>query len=191
MATFSFTERRQIERTFGMGSGYVLDFSNRTFEEFIQDAVARNIYNGSYSGQGSSKANHLRALFATEPDHVVGTLIAALVEHARTLTDPPAADLLDSCQRIADRLKQSAPLLGSIAPSTGAPTFAALSKEVRRAIESNQPETGLDRLHTYFVTLLRQTCEKRGVQTTRDEPAHSVLGKYVKFLNTTAISTPR
>ena len=103
MATFSFTERQQIERTFGMRSGYVLDFSNRTFNEFIQDAVARNIDNGSYSGHGSSKANHLRTFFATEPDHIVGTLIAALVEYARTLTDPPAADLLDSCQRIADR----------------------------------------------------------------------------------------
>ncbi len=182
MASFSFTERRQVEQCFGMGSGYVLDFSNRTFEEFIQDAVSRNIYNGSYSGQGSSKANHLRAFFATEPDHVVGALIAALVEHARTVATPPAANLLDSCQRIADRLKQSAPVLGNIATSTDEPTFAALTREVRRAIESNQPETGLDRLHTYFVTLLRQTCEKRGVQTTRDEPAHSVLGKYVKFL---------
>lgn len=165
-----------------MGTGYVLDFSNRTFEEFIQDAVARNIYNGSFSGQGSSKANHLRAFFAAEPDHVVGTLIAALVAHARTVSNPPAATLLDSCQRIADRLKRSAPLLGSIATGTGPPTFAALSNEVRRAIESNQPETGLDRLHTYFVTLMRQICDKRGVLTTRDEPSHSVLGKYVKFL---------
>lgn len=182
MPRFSFTERRQIEQCFGMGSGYVLDFSNRTFEEFVQDTVARNIYNGSFSGQGSSKANHLRAFFAAEPDHLVGALIAALVEHARTVANPPAANLLDSCQHIADRLKQSAPVLGSIATSTGEPTFAALSMEVRRAIASNQPETGLDRLHTYFVTLLRQTCEKRGVQAAREEPAHSVLGKYLKFV---------
>lgn len=182
MATFSFTERRQIEQCLGMGSGYVLDFSNRTFEEFILDAVARNIYNGDYSGQGSSKANHLRAFFAAEPDHVVGALLTALVEHGRTVTSPPAADLLESCKRIADRLKQSAPVLGCIATDTDEPTFAALSKEVRRAIESNQPETGLDRLHAFFVMLLRRICEKRGVQTTRDEPAHSVLGKYIKHV---------
>jgi hypothetical protein len=29
-------------------SGYVLDFSNRTFEEFILDSVARNIYDARY-----------------------------------------------------------------------------------------------------------------------------------------------
>lgn len=77
---------------------------------------------------------------------------------------------------------QSAPVLGSIATSTGEPTFAVLSMEVRRAIAANQPETGLDRLHTYFVTLLRQTCEKRGVKTAREEPAHSLLGKYLKLV---------
>jgi hypothetical protein len=128
MATLSFNERQQIEQCFDMGSGYVLDFTNRTFEEFIQDAVARNIYNGSYSGQGSSKANRLRAFFVAEPDRVVGDLIDALVEHARAVTKPPSADLLDSCQRIADRLKQSAPVLGNVSVSTSEPTFAALSK---------------------------------------------------------------
>lgn len=165
-----------------MGSGYVLDFSNRTFGEFIQDSVARNIYSDKYAGQGSSKANHLRAFFAAEPDHVVGALVEAMVEHARTTTNPPSIELIDSCRRIANRLKQSAPVMGSIATIDGESTFAALSKEVRRAIESNQTETGLDRLHTYFVALLRQVCDKRGVTTTRDEPAHSILGKYIKFL---------
>lgn len=182
MAILSFNERRQIEQCFGMESGYVLDFCNRTFKEFIQDAVARDIYSRNYSAEGDSKAKRLRAFFSAESDRVVGELIDALVKHARAVTNPPSAESLDSCQRIAVRLKQSAPVLGNVAVSTSEPTFAALSKEVRRAIASNQPETGLDRLHTYFVFLLRHTCDKRGVQTTRDEPAHSVLGKYVKFL---------
>jgi hypothetical protein len=182
MADLSFTERRQIEQAFGMGSGYVLDFSNRTFEEFIQEAVGRNIYNGSYSGNGGSKANHLRAFLEAEPNHLVGTLVEALVAHARTITNPPSSELLDACQRIAVRLKQSPLVLQHVAADTSEPTFKALTRSVRQAIESNQPETGLDRLHTFFVSLVRQVCEKRGVQTTRDEPAHSVLGKYIKFL---------
>ena len=43
MAKLSFTEKQLIERVFGMGSGYVLNFSNREFEEFMKDVVSYNI----------------------------------------------------------------------------------------------------------------------------------------------------
>ena len=39
MSDLSNVEKRHLERLFGMGSGYVLDFSNRTFEEFILDST--------------------------------------------------------------------------------------------------------------------------------------------------------
>lgn len=182
MASLRFKEREQLEQCFRMKSGYVLDFTNRTFGEFIRESVARNIYSEDYATRGSSKANRLRAFFKVEPDHVVGSLIADLVEYARTIPDRPSAEDLDACQRFADRLKQSAPIVGSIPSARDGTTFAALSMEARRAIEQNRPETGLDRLHTFVVTLLREVCDKRGIKVTRDEPADSVLGKYVKVL---------
>ena len=37
------------ERLFGMPSGYVLEFSNRTFEEFFIDRAQINIYNSKYN----------------------------------------------------------------------------------------------------------------------------------------------
>lgn len=55
---------------------------------------------------------------------------------------------------------------------------------MRQAIDTNQPQTGLDRLHTYFVTYMRQLCQTHGIDASRNEPAHSVLGKYLKFLKT-------
>jgi len=182
MANLTYSERQQLEQCFGMRSGYVLDFSNRTFEEFIQETVARNIYNGNYSARGTSKANHLRAFVELEPNHVVGTLIATLIEHARTVSEPPPADLLANCERIAHRLKQSAPVLDHLTTDTSESTFAALTKSVRQAIESNEPQAGLDRLHTFFVSYLRSLCDTRGLQASRDEPAHSLLGKYLKYL---------
>jgi hypothetical protein len=182
MADLTFTEKRVIEQCFGMSSGYVLDFSDRTFNEFIQDAVARNIDNGSYSSRGTSKANRLRAFFQVEQSHVVGILLSSLIEHARSVANPPADAMLASCERIAERLKQGAPVLGDVTLDTSEATFNALAKSVRQAIDTNQPQTGLDRLHTYFVTYMRQLCENHGIDATRDEPAHSVLGKYLKYL---------
>jgi hypothetical protein len=36
MADLTFTERQKLEQLFGMGSGYVLDFTNRTFADFVK-----------------------------------------------------------------------------------------------------------------------------------------------------------
>ena len=49
MADLTNAEKRKLERVFGMSSGYVLDFSNRTFSEFIEDHVHRNIYDELYA----------------------------------------------------------------------------------------------------------------------------------------------
>jgi hypothetical protein len=75
-------EKQQLEKLFEMGGGYVLDFSNRTFQEFIQDAVGIDIYAGKYDGRGGSKANHLRCFWEKEVDATVGRLLKALVEYA-------------------------------------------------------------------------------------------------------------
>lgn len=165
-----------------MRNGYVLDFSDRTFNEFIQDAVSRNIDNGNFVGKGTSKANRLRAFIDAEQNHVVGTLFVALIDHASTLANPPSDTLLQICRKVAERLKQSAPVLDHLGTDISEATFSALANSVKRSIETNQPQTGLDRLHTYFVTYLRQLCLAHGIEVTRDEPAHSVLGKYLKFL---------
>jgi hypothetical protein len=82
-----------------MQSGYVLSFTNRTFEEFVFDSTRRRIYDGAYSGFGSSKANHLRCFWEQEADHVVGKLLKDLVECSQ-LESPLRA----KCREIADRL---------------------------------------------------------------------------------------
>ena len=49
MSDLTNLEKRQFERLFQMGGGYVLDFSNRTFAEFVSDSVARDIYDARYA----------------------------------------------------------------------------------------------------------------------------------------------
>jgi hypothetical protein len=187
MAELTFTERQAVEKAFGMSSGYVLNFSNRTFQEFIHDSIGRNIYDEKYSNGGDSKANRLRTLIKVEPNHVVGKVLADLVEMANSNPSSPYADsgVLEPCSRLANRLRQGAPVLEEVLPDAQETTFDALTRSVRQAIEHNQPEAGLDRLHTYFVTFMRKVCQNNAITTTRDEPAHSVLGKYVKMLKST------
>jgi len=56
------------------------------------------------------------------------------------------------------------------------------SKSVRESIENNEPEVGLDRLHTFLIKYVRTRCANRGVETDRSKPLHSVFGEYIKLL---------
>lgn len=53
-----------------MDTGYVLDFTNRTFDEFFKEVVGVSIYDQRYSYRSNSKANRLRAFWnvASEPE---------------------------------------------------------------------------------------------------------------------------
>lgn len=53
---------------------------------------------------------------------------------------------------------------------------------MRESIDRNEPETGLDRLHTFVVKYFRVLCAKHGIQTDREKPLHSLVGEYVKTL---------
>lgn len=80
MSSLKAIEKRVFEDLFGMASGYVLDFSNNTFAEFFRETVNIDIYASKYAFNGDSKAKRLRAFWETEPDTLVGKVLAGLLE---------------------------------------------------------------------------------------------------------------
>ena len=59
MSNLTFTEKRKLEQLLGMKTGYVLDFSDRTFAEFVSEATGRNIFDERYNyASGSKSLNH-------------------------------------------------------------------------------------------------------------------------------------
>lgn len=110
MSSLTYLEKRQIEDLFSMGSGYVLDFSNRTFQEFFEDAVQINIYDPKYERNGSSKANHLRTFWEIEDNFKVGKALSGLLEIWRHNNKDGTDPNFDTCKKVVDRLlgKQSA-----------------------------------------------------------------------------------
>jgi hypothetical protein len=68
---------RLIDDLFGMGGGYVLDFSDRTFAAFFSEELSINIDEPRYAGEGTSKAKRLRYFLKTcDPAMRVRTLLA-------------------------------------------------------------------------------------------------------------------
>lgn len=185
MSDLTFVERNKLERLLQMGGGYVLDFSNRTFAEFIAESTGREIYDQKYDHESGSKANRLRAFWKLEPNHLVGKLLGDLLDYCRPASMDDGRDsVFKECERIVGRLMQGAPVeaLDAIIPEGSERGFETLAKAVRDSIEKNEPETGLDRLHTFVTKLIRTLSEKRGITIDKDKPLHSIFGEYVKAL---------
>ncbi len=180
MASLSFGEKRILEAFLQMGGGYVLDFSNRTFQEFIFDSIGLDIDDAQIGGLGS-KASRLRHLWSRQADHLVGKLLNDLVAYNGALR---ATELGQKCRLVADRLLQSAPVKDAevISALSQREEFERLAKSILDSISRNDPESGLDRLHTFGIKFMRSLCERHGIAVEREKPLHSLFGEYVKKL---------
>jgi hypothetical protein len=185
MSGLNAIEKRKLEHALGMGSGYVLNFSNRTFAEFFLDSFGIYIYDAKYNSGSGSKANRMRAFWERESNYLVGRVLDLLFTEWNEFKGYGAPDEPpQECLRIVRRLKESAPVpdIEAVTPNVEDQSFEVLARSVRESIERNEPETGLDRLHTFVVKYFRVLCNKRGIDTSKDKPLHSLVGEYIKAL---------
>lgn len=185
MSDLTAIEKRKLERALGMESGYVLNFSNRTFAEFFLDSFGIDIYDKKYDYGSGSKANRMRAFWDQESNCIVGKVLGLLFDEWNEFkgygypSEPP-----EECLKIVRRLQESAPVpdINVVSLNLDDRSFEALARSVRESIERNEPETGLDRLHTFVVKYFRNLCVKRGIEADREKPLHSLVGEYIKTL---------
>ena len=88
---FKYNHKLAIEELLEMRTGYVLDFSNSTFERFVFESVGIWIYSDQGYEEYASKANKLRQIMNNESSYVVAKLIL---------------DLLDYCENYKLKLNQ-------------------------------------------------------------------------------------
>lgn len=103
MSNLTFAEKRKLEQFLGMGGGYVLDLSNRTFAELVRDSTGRNIYDSRYEHGSGSKANRLRAFWQIEDNAVTGKLLSDLLDYAAATSE--TSNLREECRSIVVRLR--------------------------------------------------------------------------------------
>ena len=191
MSDLSSIEKVKVGKMFEREGGYVLDFSNITFQEFIIENTNIDISDGKYDYASGSKANRLKAFWAQEANYIVGKLISALLEYWKTkrlinyieISQAEQA-LFDDCYTIAERLKQDSIVenIDAIQPYSNDKEFSVLAKSIRESIQNNEPEVALDRLHTYVVKYTKKLCDKYGISYDKNKALHSLFGEYVKYL---------
>jgi hypothetical protein len=104
MSNLTFLEKRKFEQLLGMGTGYVLDFTNRSFADFVLDSTGRDIYDSRYDYGSGSKANRLRAFWQKEENDVVGKLMGDMLDY-----DGGLGVLQEVCRLIVVRLLRDGP----------------------------------------------------------------------------------
>ena len=158
MAALSYNERRRLEKFLGMSSGYVLDFSDRTFEEFVRDAVGVNIHDEKYTTHGTSKANKLRRFWEVEDDYTAGRLLDRLIDYGAD--DEADKQLTESCKQIVSRLLTGGPGLSPVKTHAEILNAGHLKEQIRRLEESVQADPSLaigtakELIETYCRTIL-------------------------------------
>jgi len=115
MSDLTSIEKLKLEKLLNMESGYVLDFSNKTFENFILENSNIDVYKDK--NYNDSKANILRTFWIQKPNHVVGKLLNNLLEHWKTQKQLPSSEitskeqgLYEDCLEIAERLVKNNPI---------------------------------------------------------------------------------
>lgn len=80
MSGLTHIEKQKLERELGMAGGYVLSFSNRTFETFFREVVGVHIFDGRFDLGSGSKANRMRRFWQVATDDQLSRMLVGLRE---------------------------------------------------------------------------------------------------------------
>lgn len=191
MAELSRVERMKLEKMFDMYGGYVMDFSNQSFREFIYEETRIEIYDDKYCTYGHSKAKRLRSFWDIESNYRVGKVTKAMLDrwrdekviYGREISKTEHS-LWAECEKISRKLLDKSIIeeIEVIKEIEDDRDITILSKSIKESIAKNQPEEALDRLHTYLMKFLRNLCNKHEIIFTNEESLNALFGKYVKFI---------
>jgi hypothetical protein len=92
MSSLTHIEKQKLERELRMDGGYVLDFSNRTFEDFFREVVGVPIYDTHYAQGSGSKANRMRAFWQVATDDQMRALLEGILQGWDIYSRAPISD---------------------------------------------------------------------------------------------------
>lgn len=187
MRKFSSVEIGVFEKLFHMSGGYVLDFSNKTFDQFIFESVDINVRDEQYIKKveekmySSSKANILRYFWNNEPKSVVVKLLKDLVEYCEFLTDFEIDEkLLNKAKDILSKHETSPHVIENISTEK---RIINLIEDINNSIERESPQFALDRLHTLMCYYVKELCDKHNIEyEEREDKLNQVFKRYAEFI---------
>ncbi len=194
MAELKRSQIRAIEEAmaYPRGYGYVLDFSDRTMQEFFEDEFSVDIYSQENRANGNSKRNCLTTFLLRADTITALRVLRTLWERREGLLD--ASLNSEEANTAKTKSKAFQEIIASLQSEPAQLTTAGveafvrdrtleeLVRDIERTLAANKPEVAIDHLHTYCMKKFAHLLEVRGLQCDKDEPLHSRFGRYRKCL---------
>jgi hypothetical protein len=191
MSDLQASERIKVEKLLGMKNGYVSDFSNRTFRDFIIEYTGIDIYKPGYEARGESKANRLRNFFEVESNFNTARLIKALADYHKDYKQSTwdglkkeEHALYRECLRIAEKIESRSSIEDADALEVNDSNLETqlLLQSIKNSIGSDNPTEALDRLHTFLMKYIRGLLTKHDLSFNKDTRLNVLYKTYVDFL---------
>ena len=189
-------QRKFFDRIFHSGGGFVLDFSNRTMEEWFEEKFDIEIFQERFQIEGASKGNTLRGFVAVAEPRLVARVLRALWHYRcspdrnsclerYTETDPTQEARLKAWLDQFTSELDNAPSLNledAFTNFSRDTTLPKLRASIAADLDAEKPDVALDRIHTYCVKRFRTLLRSRGQNFDARTPLHAIFGAYGKAL---------
>ena len=188
MNSLNIRDKRVLENFLKMDSGYVLDFSDRTFGDFMHEVVDVDIHAEEYTLYGSSKAKKLRAFWEIESGYLVGRLLNALIEYTEDTVHETTEEnkkKKDLCRVIASRLLAGGPSLDDLkqkAKSLDANHFAEQIRRMEDSVETD-PSLAIGTAKELIETCCKTILAARGKEISATPDIPTLTKATLKELN--------
>lgn len=116
MSTLDNITKREFEKLFNMGGGYVLDFSNASFADFIRTSVGFDSY--MRYPEAGSKARTLRAIWDNEAASVVAKLLLEMLDYWKAASAMEDREISPNDEILYSQLKSKMADLAAVQPLT-------------------------------------------------------------------------
>ena len=174
-----------LDKLLEMESGYVLNFSDRTFANFFAEELNIDIDDPLYAQNGGSKGKRLRRFLQISQPGVSARALRKLWDYREAVRAQHERE--EALEYARDRLFQIIHRLegDSGLASTDAierfeydDTLDELVASIERDIQAHKPHVALDRLHTYCMKKFAHLLRQRGEQPSTGETLNARAGRY-------------
>lgn len=165
------------------GKGYVWDFTNDTFKQFVESYTGLNIYDEKYlRDNGSSKMKRLKTFLSIEEDAYVIMLLNGICDYGKKRNYLYKSNM-DELQKYIRKLKQTEKNIEFDKNLyKEAKKIDILVNDINDKVSKKQYELAIDRLHTFFKGYIENVCQQLSIDIT-DKSLDALYGELLKFVH--------
>lgn len=162
-ATEIFSIQKMIERK-TKDKGFIWDFSNATFSEFVKSYTGIDIYQDKYVAiDGTSKMKRLKTFLSIEENYIVEDLLNGIIEYGsnRNYLNKTNIKTLNKYINKLKKAEKEIKIDSSIFKSQK--KVELLIKDINNNVNESNYELAIDRLHTLFKLYIEVVCSKMDI----------------------------